>query len=167
MCIRDSSYPAQPLWEFDVSDTPRLQGSNQVQGVEVNWGSSDVSFLWDDEVSAWRRFQNGEPHLALDENGEKIAIAPENLIIQFTKYSLTEEVDVNGARIPLAEVAEGSGAAWVLRNGQLLEARWTKPNITVHPQFVDGTGKSISMAPGSTWILLAPRDSAQIIQEQD
>lgn len=161
------SYPAQPLWEFDVSDTLPLQGSNQVQGVEVNWGSSDVSFLWDDEVSAWRRFQNGEPHLALDENGEEIPIAPENLIIQFTKYSLTEEVDVNGARIPLAEVAEGSGAAWVLRNGQLLEARWTKPNITVHTQFVDGTGKSISMAPGSTWILLAPRDSAQIIQKQD
>ena len=103
----------------------------------------------------------------IDENGEEIPIAPENLVIQFTKYSLTEEVDVNGARIPLAEVAEGSGAAWVLRNGQLLEARWNKPNITVHPQFVDGTGKSISMAPGSTWILLAPRDSARIVQEQD
>ena len=155
-----------PLWPFRES-LREYETGRKVLGVEVNWGSVEVSFRWVDDQNKWQRFQNGNRHLALDRSGDEVEVAAQNVIIQFTKYLLTNEVDGNGARIPVARLSEGSGTAWILKDGQITEGRWVKPNITVQTQFVDETGKAIAMAPGATWILLAPRDTATIIDADD
>ena len=164
--IEDKSSPVEPLWPFRES-LRKDETGRKILGVSVNWGSVEVSFRWVDEQNEWQRFQNGNRHLAIDRSGDEVEVAAQNVIIQFTKYLLTNEVDGNGARIPVAQMSEGSGTAWILKDGQIIEGRWVKSNITVQTQFVDETGKAIAMAPGVTWVLLAPRDSATIIDADD
>tara|TARA_B100000902_G_scaffold398160_1_gene464001 strand:- start:1157 stop:2320 length:1164 start_codon:yes stop_codon:yes gene_type:complete len=160
-------FPFEQLWPFQDSTDSNARAGKKVGGVQINWGSTDVSFHWVDEQKTWKRVQNGKQHLALTTTGDEVEVTAENVVVQFTKYLLTNEIDGNGARIPLAQLSEGSGTAWILKNGEITEGRWIKPNITVHTQFVDETGKSIPMTPGATWILLAPRDTATIIDIDD
>ena len=162
----DTTSLVEPLWPFRESPQ-KDEGGRKVRGVQVDWGSVDVSFRWVDDKNKWQRFQNGYRHIALDRSGDEVEVAAQNVIIQFTKYLLTNEVDGNGARIPVAQLSEGSGTAWILKDGRITEGRWVKPNITVHTQFVDQTGRAIAMAPGATWVLLAPRDTATIIDIDD
>ena len=162
----DEISSVEPLWPFRESPQ-KDEAGRKVRGVEVDWGSVQVSFRWVEDKNKWQRFQNGNRHLALNRSGDEVEVAAQNVIIQFTKYLLTNEVDGNGARIPVAELSEGSGTAWILKDGQITEGRWMKPNITVHTQFVDETGKAIAMAPGATWVLLAPRGAATIVEIDD
>ena len=160
-------HSSEPLWPYELPEETTSGPSREIKGVKVDWGSTKVEHLWDAARSGWARSQNDDPHVVLDLKGEQHELAPENLIIQFTKYVLTNEEDVNGARIPLGLVSEGSGTALVLKDGGLIEGRWIKANVTVHTDFFDNQGRLIAMSPGSTWVLLAPRDSVEILEIDD
>ncbi len=160
-------HSSEPLWPYELSEETTSAPSREIKGVKVDWGSTKVEHLWDAARSGWARSQNDDPHVVLDLKGEQHELAPENLIIQFTKYVLTNEEDVNGARIPLGLVSEGSGTALILKDGGLIEGRWIKANVTVHTDFFDNQGRLIAMSPGSTWVLLAPRDSVEILEIDD
>ncbi|MEC7916479.1 MAG: DUF3048 domain-containing protein [Actinomycetota bacterium] len=159
--------PPEPLWPFESSKQANAEPTRPIEGIEVDWGSTKVSYRWDTKRKAWKRVQNGNTHTAVDAEGDEVALAQQNVIIQFTKYVLTNEEDANGSRIPLGQVSEGSGTAWILKNGGIVEGRWSKANITVHAEFVDQAGRAIAMSPGSTWILLAPRDSVKVLELDD
>ena len=163
----DDLPPAEPIWPFRALGQPVTSEAEPTDGVDITWGSTDVSFRWVAALGGWQRFQNGEQHLVADDEGDLVALVPENVVVQFTKYVLSNEIDSNGARIPIAQLTEGKGRAWILTDGKVIEGRWNKPNITVHTQFTDATGTTVAMAPGSTWILLVPRDAATLINESD
>tara|TARA_B100000700_G_scaffold262633_1_gene299303 strand:+ start:5333 stop:6010 length:678 start_codon:yes stop_codon:yes gene_type:complete len=158
---------SEPLWPYELSEDASRSPSRQIKGIRIDWGSTRVTHLWDATRSGWARSQNDDTHVALDLNGEQHRLAPANVIIQFTKYVLTNEEDANGARIPLGLVSEGSGTAWMLKDGGIIEGRWNKANVTVHTKFVDNEDRIVAMSPGSTWILLAPRDSVEILEVDD
>ena len=160
-------HSSEPLWPYELPEETTSAPSREIKGVKVDWGSTKVEYLWDAARSGWARSQNDDPHVGLDLKGEQHELAPENLIIQFTKYVLTNEEDVNGARIPLGLVSEGSGTALILKDGGLIEGRWIKANVTVHTDFFDKQGRLIALSPGSTWVLLAPRDSVEILEIDD
>ncbi len=160
-------HSSEPLWPYELPEETTSGPSREIKGVKVDWGSTKVEHLWDAARSGWTRSQNDDPHVVLGLKGEQHELAPENLIIQFTKYVLTNEEDVNGARIPLGLVSEGSGTAWILKDGGLIEGRWIKANVTVHTDFFDNQGRLVAMSPGSTWVLLAPRDSVEILEIDD
>ena len=158
---------SEPLWPYELSEDPVSSPTRQIKGIRIDWGSTKIEHVWDATRSGWTRSQNDDTHVVLDLNGEQQELAPANVIIQFTKYVLTNEEDANGARIPLGLVSEGSGTAWILKDGGVIEGRWNKANVTVHTEFVDTEGNVIAMSPGSTWVLLAPRDSAEILEIDD
>ena len=162
----DLSVP-EPLWPFRTLDSKDNSQAEPVNGVDVAWGTTDVSFRWSTEVAGWQRFQNGARHTVMNSQGGFVGLAPQNVVIQFVKYVLTDELDSNGARIPIAQISEGKGTAWILTDGKVIEGRWDKPNVTVHTRFADNNGRPIAMTPGSTWVLLVPRGAASLIKERD
>ena len=162
----DVSLP-EPIWPFRTLDLPVDSRAEPADGVDIAWGSNDVSFKWSADVGGWQRFQNGEPHLAIDNEGALVALAPQNVVIQFVKYLLSNEIDSNDARIPIAQISEGKGTAWILSDGKVIEGRWDKPNVTVHTRFTDTSGSPVAMTPGSTWVLLVPRGAASLINESE
>ena len=158
---------SEQLWPYELSDKTDNSPTRRIKGIQIDWGLTKISHQWDAMLNGWARSQNGDRHIALNAEGEQQQLAPANLIIQFTKYVLTNEEDANGVRIPLGLVSEGSGTAWILKDGEIIEGRWNKANVTVHSEFVDDAGRAVAMSPGATWVLLAPRESAQILEVED
>ena len=56
----------------------------------------------------------------------------------------------------------GTGTAWVLTDGQVIEATWRRPELTDQTEYVDSEGRPISILPGRTWIELPRPDSATL-----
>ena len=84
-------------------------------------------------------------------------------IPQLPDQSLVEVpclVDANGAPVPEAQLV-GSGPVWVLTDGMLVEGQWDEFTPS-QPTRLLVNGQPIALTPGSTWIALAPVDSATI-----
>ena len=112
---------------------------------------------WDTTARAWRRTQNGEAHV--DAAGKQVA--PANVIIQFVTYRDTGQVDSTGTAVPEADVI-GEGDAWVLTGGMLIPCRWSKKSDGDITRYTDASGAAVPLAPGKTWVELAPPGQAEV-----
>jgi hypothetical protein len=145
-CADGGSGPPPALFTYRTSTAPLGAGARPVNGVDLVFGqglaSAPVQYRWHPS-GAWLRTQSGTPHV--DEAG--VQIGPQNVIVQFTTYGW----DTPG--VPLAQV-EGSGPAWVLTNGHLIPATWSKGAPNAVTQYVDAAGRPIGLTPGRTWVAL-------------
>ncbi|MDG2111604.1 MAG: DUF3048 C-terminal domain-containing protein, partial [Actinomycetota bacterium] len=122
-----------------------------VQGVEIEYGTTEVTYAWDGE--GWQRSQNGTPHV----DAEERHIAPDNLVVQFVSYGRSAA----DGRSPEA-VLEGKGAAWVFTDGQLITGTWQRSERAAATEFLDDRGSVIELTPGTTWVAL-PRVGQVIV----
>jgi hypothetical protein len=111
---------------------------------------------WDATAKGWRRTQNGEIHV--DAAGRQVT--PPNVVIQFTTYHDTGQVDSTGTAVPEADVI-GEGDAWILSGGMLIPCRWSKPSDSDITRYRDASGAEVKLAPGKTWVELAPPTQAE------
>jgi hypothetical protein len=107
--------------------------------------SIDVQWIWNPELGAYERWQEGAPHV------DKIhgPITAKNVVVMVAEY-LPSQID---ARSPEAQTV-GSGPVYVFSDGKVVEGRWRrssnkKPLELVHK------GQPIALNPGNTWIELA------------
>jgi hypothetical protein len=149
----------RPMFSFALNGEPLGDGAHTVSGVDVDFGSTEVTFRWTATKAGWERTQNGTPHL--DDQGE--VVSPQNVVVQFVPYILTDVRDSNGARVPQADIVQGQGEAWMLSGGQVIEGTWYKDNVTVASVFLDRNGERVLTAPGRTWILLVPAGQASLV----
>jgi hypothetical protein len=117
---------------------------------------TEVFWDWDATAKGWRRTQNGETHV--DAAGKQVT--PANVVIQFTTYHDTGQVDSTGTAVPEADVI-GEGDAWVLTGGMLIPCRWSKKSDTEITRYTDASGAPVRLAPGKTWVELAPPNQAE------
>jgi len=81
-----------------------------------------------------------------------------NVVIQQVAFEAAP-LDNSGTRTaPTAQVV-GSGRAYVLTDGQLVSATWSKEGPQKVTNYVDRSGSAVRMAPGRTWIALLPANS--------
>ncbi len=114
-----------------------------------------VDWDWDAAMGGWWRSQDGRRHADAAGRG----VAPANVVVQFVEYRDTGLRDTAGAPVPEAQVV-GEGDAWVLTGGHVIPARWSKPAADAVTRYLDGAGAEIRLAPGRTWVELAPPGSA-------
>jgi hypothetical protein len=149
----------RPMFSFALNGESLGDGAHTVSGVDVDFGSTEVTFRWSAPNAGWERTQNGTRHV--DDQGE--VVSPQNVVIQFVPYILTDVRDSNGARVPQADIIRGQGEAWMLSGGQVIEGTWYKDNVTVASVFLDRNGERVLTAPGRTWILLVPVGQASLV----
>jgi hypothetical protein len=133
-----------------AGEPPAGTGMVAVQRGGVRW-AAPVEWEWDPAIGGWWRSQAGRRHVDAAGRG----IAPANVIFQFVEYRDTGLRDTSGAAVPEAQVI-GEGDVWVLTGGHLIPGRWAKPSPEAVTRFVDGSGTDIRLAPGRTWVELAP-----------
>jgi hypothetical protein len=121
-------------------------------GVDIDFGSADVSFVWNAK-GGWSRSMNGKPQV--DVKG--IQAAPTNVIVQFTEYG-TSRADENS---PEARVV-GSGDAWVFTEGTVTRGRWTRSSDSATTVYNDQQGNPIRLAAGTTWVELPRAGQASL-----
>lgn len=112
---------------------------------------SPYRFDWNAGTQRWMRSQDGWAHTTRT----GAALAPTNVVVLFVRYvpSAIDSASVDAETM-------GTGAAWVLRDGTITVGSWSRPSGPAPYTLVDGAGVASTLAPGSTWVVLAPAGSA-------
>lgn len=127
--------------------------------VKLNFTNSiTIEYKWAD--GAWQRFEDGEPFLAA--SGGQIAVP--NVLVQEVEVNNSESIfDIAGNPSPDIKM-EGSGRAWLFRDGKVIEGTWTaaKPKKDQPPLFIATSGEPMVFAEGTTWFELVPSDKGNV-----
>lgn len=116
-------------------------------------GSSRTGWEWDDRTRTYFRSQNGEPF----EDAAGDLVAAENVIVLAMQVGSGGGADAAGNPLTDTEVL-GEGRGVVLRDGHWYEVRWSKPDPTSHIRITGANGRDFPLAPGRTWLHLAPEN---------
>jgi len=122
-----------------------------------------VLYEYDPDTNTYWRSMAGRPHF---DDGLKAQITTQNVVVQFVPSFLTDIVeDIYGSR-SLDYELQGSGPAWIFRDGLLIEATWHRPEAWDFTAFYDVLGRNVPLAPGTAWVsLVAPDAPVQAWQE--
>ncbi len=114
-----------------------------------------VDWKYDPSSGRYLRFVQGKPHL---EGLTKEQIAADNVIIFYAEHKKTDIVEDSLGSTAIDIVISGSGRAQILRDGLVIEAKWSQSSPKELIQYYDADGKLIPLRPGKTWIQLVPTD---------
>ncbi len=132
-----------------------LQRADAVSGVDIDFGQIEASYRWDAALGGWARTQNSDAHTDFD----GVRIAPENVIVQFVRYR-------QSPADPLTPepVLTGSGVAWILSDGQVVQGTWERLSERDVTVFRSDNAVIVPLTPGRTWIALAREGTATLVR---
>ncbi|MCP3912037.1 MAG: DUF3048 domain-containing protein [Actinomycetia bacterium] len=144
----DETDDPEPLFAFRPRGGDLPGNAVEVAGVDIAYrggGGARASYRWDQAVQGWARTQQDTPHVDEDD----LQVAPANVVVMFVEYGVSQAASIS----PEAKTV-GSGEAWVLTEGHLIEGTWERPSSTDLPTFTDTNGDEIQLTRGRTWIAL-------------
>ena len=144
----DDTTPPSPI--FDYSNTVADLGSPSA-GVTTD-ALFPASFVWSDQDQGYLRFQDGTPHVTR----EGALVLPTNVVVLTTTY-VPSQID----RDSIDARTIGEGPVVVYSNGFRVEGRWTRSVARDPFTFTTPDGDIIGIAPGQTWVSLAPGGTAR------
>lgn len=152
-------HPPAPLFTYRAAAQPLDNPAGPASHLDVSFAMAAVSWDWDAVAQNWKRSQNGSADV--DEAGQQLTAA--NVIFQLIPY-VTDGYAVGEGINPPPPIPKGqsvgSGTALVMTGGGVINAHWTKASSTAATVFTDPNGKPIALAPGRTWVELAPVGTA-------
>jgi hypothetical protein len=121
--------------------------------VHVSFSSySDVVWKWDAGSSTYHRSYGTA--VANDAAGKVLSTT--NVIVQSVPVAMSAFIeDPSGAHQPVSTLT-GTGAAIVCHGGSCVTGTWRRPAATDITKYLDASGAPIALAPGATWVELAP-----------
>lgn len=150
------SPPPPPQLTFRPPGEP-IEGDLPVAGVKLEMdGGMRAVWQWDDSVGRFLRYHDGRPHEVAG-GGQ---VQAENVIVLTVQYRPSPA----DARSPEA-VTVGEGDALVFTDGQVVLARWVRPDNTSPWTFLDASGEEIGLTPGRTWVELTRGNQAALVPE--
>jgi hypothetical protein len=133
----------------------RGAGVARATGVSIPFPAASIQWAWDAKSKLWLRTQDGAADL--DSTGAQLSAT--NVIVQFVPYVTSAYASGEGNAVPVPIPKGnlvGKGTAWVLSGGAIVKGTWSRRSLTSLTVFKDSAGKMINVAPGRTWIELAP-----------
>jgi hypothetical protein len=119
-------------------------GATPATNLTMTVGKTAVVFDYDPASKTYRR-------AGLVEGAGVVAAT--NVVVQFTRYTETDETDQSNTTVEKA-VTVGSGDALILSGGTVVRGRWTKSSAGAYTTWTDSTGAPVKLAPGRTWVEL-------------
>lgn len=120
------------------------------RSVSLTFPATRSRWTWDG--TAWLREQEGTRDLL--EDGSQATAA--NVVVLSVGLTMTDGRDAAGSAVPVPGVI-GSGTAWVLRDGVMVQGTWTRQGDDKPFLLRDASGKEIALSAGRTWIELLPK----------
>jgi hypothetical protein len=153
------------LWGLDHSTTPPpalftysekpLTGRDvkAISAADLTWsGLLEVTWQWQASSGRWLRFYGSSP--ADGASGAQLSAT--NVVIERVATVPGPYVEDSEGAHGVHSITVGKGPAMVLRNGVAISGYWERSSIAQITRFVTGSGKTITLAPGNTWIELVP-----------
>jgi len=151
------------LWGLDRNHTPPPrqfsytssvpQEAKVAAGATIEYlaSGSTVQWKWDAQAKAWMRYLGGVPDV--DISGSQLKAT--NLIIEVVDTQPGPYAE-SGTVPDVESITEGSGPAWILRNGKVETGTWSCPAYGDLTKFSFSDGKAMTLTPGKTWVELVP-----------
>lgn len=132
-------------------------GGSPAVSAELTWPSSSLKFRYNQIRNQYAIQLNGErASFEGVEQGEGKVWA-DTAVIQFVEQTQSVYFDKGGGNTPNVKTI-GTGEAMILRNGQLFNAQWSRPDSQSGTTFTDTFGNPVPFHPGHTWIALYSED---------
>lgn len=129
--------------------------ARRVHRITLVWPDSAARWTW--SKHGWLRDQGERAYsLTPDTLADGQRISATNVVILGVDIASTGLRDVLGNPSPL-DVTIGSNPAWVLRDGKMIRAQWSRKTLGQEISLTDARGKPVALAPGRTWVELLPR----------
>ena len=142
------AHPTPPPQLFSyAAPTPPGNPTGSVALTFSNRSSS--SWAW--SSGRYQRTQDGAPATADD----GAPLTTDNVVILSVAIQGTGIFDTAHEEDPLV-VVTGTGTAWVLRDGVLVQGTWQRPSSDGGVQVLGPDGHPIALHPGRTWLELLP-----------
>ena len=146
-----------------VIDTAKNVGWNFSQKLEnegfeitnatIHWPAQRYSAQWDATRNRWLLSVNSIP----DVSNLGKDLGPTTLVIQIVSITPSEYGDKFGGNTPFSQTV-GTGKAYVLRDGNVIQATWNRMEALSPTTWVDTTGAEIKFAPGQIWVALTDKE---------
>ena len=132
---------------------PLAQDSQPAGTVQIDYPASGLTWTWQPGSQLWLR---SYPHSGPAGQGEGGQVSAANVIVMtVVMYPSPYVEDATGAHENLL-VLTGSGPAQIFRDGAVISGTWSRPVLAQPTQYLDGSGHSVALSPGNTWIELVP-----------
>jgi hypothetical protein len=161
--LADAEHQAAPPEQFDVvsaGEQPTAVAAGTPASV-VRVTLSNISsprWTWSASAGAWLRAEGDEP--AVEADGSRLRAT--NVVVLRVDVENTSYVDPAGNPVP-ETVMVGKGDALVATGGHTLEVRWSKASTDAPVILSSTSGGPVRLAPGSTWIELAPSSTGPVV----
>lgn len=144
------------------SDTTPSGGSPAARiDLPIRPGVTDVSYVYDSASGAYLRSMGGFPHAEIS-TGQQLSAA--NVLVIYAAHTETDIIeDSLGSRSVQIDLA-GGGRAQLLRDGQVYEGAWSRPDAHAFFELKESSGNPLLLKPGVTWIQIVPTDFAVVIK---
>ena len=158
----DAKHQASPAEQFDVAsegDQPTAVAAGTPASV-VRMALSNFSsprWAWNKSAGAWLRSEGNTP--AVEADGARLRAA--NVVVLRVDIVNTSYVDPAGNPVPETQMV-GKGDALVASGGHTLAVRWSKASPDAPVVLSEPSGGPVRLAPGSTWIELAPKGTGPV-----
>ena len=123
-------------------------GGRPAAGGTYSWGSATIDFEWSGAEGRWLQSMDGSPSQAA-EGGR---LGADTVVFQAVTVVPSQYVDVNGSRSPEVRPV-GDGSVVVLRDGQAIEGRWSRPGLEDPTTFTTTSGEELRFDTGQTWVV--------------
>jgi len=110
---------------------------------------------WNAASSVYERDQNDTQDVLND--GSRVTT--NNVFIMSVGIAGTGVYDVLGEEDPLPVVV-GEGQCWLLRDGGMIDCKWSRPDVNKPPVVTDVAGHVLPFERGRTWVELLPNTEA-------
>ncbi len=132
-------------WTFSDKEAPSSGSTTAISyGFMGGYDDFNVAWQYDAASNSYKRSQGGEAHTDLND-GEQVAA--KNVVVLLT----TEKGPIDEKK-HLLYGTTGTGKALIFKDGDVVEATWTKKTRESELQFADSKGKAVAFNRGLTWI---------------
>lgn len=143
--------PPAPIWDF--GDLP--DGGEPATAVRLEFSGSLVAgWEWDGE--RYLRTTNGAQHDWVDNQGERSQIETDVLVVLQMRTYLAQPPP--GGGVARAVESLGSGSAWVVAGGEVIEGRWERDDPDDGFELTTIDGEPLPVPSGRVWISFFPSD---------
>lgn len=135
----------EPGWTF--GSNPGV--GRAIKSATVKWPAASYKVSWSAEEDRWLIDFNGQPNL----NPDGYQLGSPTFVIQQVEISPSEFGDRYGGVTPKHQVL-GQGSGYILRDGQAIEARWSRPTLESKTEWKLLDGSDAHFEPGQIWFAL-------------
>lgn len=136
-------------WKF--GDAP--QGGTQIRSAHISWPANSYDAHWSSSENRWLLDHSYTPNIS--DSG--IQLGPKTFIIQLVSITNSIYKDKVGGITPFSATV-GEGRGYILRDGRVFEARWSRPDAVSGTSWKLTNGEEISFPRGQIWVALTDKE---------